>query len=190
LANWGTARAFRNPAVFSSFAQRATGIHLSWNQLGLRDVSSILLLRESEHPEYSDSRPMLTMFTPPPGRITTLSSAYSRNRRQRLFLRAAHGYVRYAQCNVQACVVQRLRPTEGHTHAASDQLHRGLLWQRLTCRPGMLGGSWKLGRRGTEFLFHVRAWLAKNVDVIDREDHGTCSYMYLSFWKCRPAFTC
>jgi hypothetical protein len=168
LANWGTARAFRNPAVFSSFAQRATGIHLSWNQLGLRDVSSILLLRESEHPEYSDSRPMLTMFTPPPGRITTLSSAYSRNRRQRLFLRAAHGYVRYA----------------------SDQLHRGLLWQRLTCRPGMLGGSWKLGRRGTEFLFHVRAWLAKNVDVIDREDHGTCSYMYLSFWKCRPAFTC
>ena len=31
---------------------------------------------------------------------------------------------------------------QGHrrdTHAASGQLHRGLLWQRLTCIPGMLG---------------------------------------------------
>ena len=89
---------------------------------------------------------------------------------------------RRASCNGQGR--QRTTP------CGLDQLHRGVLWQRLTCRPGMLGGSWKLGRRGTEFLFHVRAWLAKNVDVIDREDHGPCSYMYLSFWKCRPAFTC
>jgi hypothetical protein len=27
----------------------------------------------------------------------------------------------------------------------SDQLHRGLLWQRLTCRPGMLGDLGRLG---------------------------------------------
>jgi len=144
LSNWGTARAFRNPAVFSSFAQGPPGsIYRGIN-------SACVMLAQSccsESPSIpntlvADDR-LLTMFTPPPGRITTLSSAYSRNRRQRLFLRAAHGYVWYAQCNVQACVVQRPRPTEGHPHAASDQLYRGLLWQRLTCRPGMLGASWK-----------------------------------------------
>ena len=51
---------------------------------------------------------------------------------------------------------------EGHTHAAFDQLRRGLLWQRLNCRPGMLGESWRAWEKEQSFVFHVQAWLAND----------------------------
>lgn len=38
---------------------------------------------------------------------------------------------------------------------------------------GILEAWWK----GTEFLSRVRVWLAKNVNVIYREAHGTCVYL-------------
>ena len=155
---------FAIPLSFSRFCPLLhRGSIYSQNQLGLRDVSSILF--PSEHPEYSDSRPyacMLAMMvrgaSPPSGRPyhhTQLCISRSLDASGCSY-EQAHGCVWYAQCNVQACVVQRPRPPKDTTHAASGQLHRGLLWQRLTCIPGMLGRILEVLERRTRVSCFAR----------------------------------
>ena len=122
----------------------------------------------SEHAGHSDSRCLrasaMVSFDSG-GRITTLSSDI--RSLTPAAVPASSTWLRWhAQCNVRRAWCNG----QVHTHATFGQLHRGLLWQRLTCIPECLE-SWILGslEEGTGLVLpHVNLQLpCINRDVLD-----------------------